>query len=169
MSHRDDRAPARPTSHRRLTSDERFTQTRESLAGRRDWLLAAVERKHPMPGCLPLPVIELPSNPDDLTRLINHVCDNLFTEQGNRSQQWIDARARCTHLSDDGVNTVYELVYRWYQLACAARQHLDDDPLVDFAWSEDIFDHWVTGSPLRNVSDNRPTSPTTDGPDAEQA
>ena len=157
MSHRDERVPVRSQRHHLMTRDERFVDAQERLTARRDRLVAIIEHEHPATGCLPLPVVELPSAADHLTELIDDVHDNLFTEHGNRAQRWIDARTRCPHLSAERVITVNELVYRWYQLLCAARHHLDGDPLLDLGWIAECFDRWV---PAASADDDPGTDRT---------
>lgn len=144
MPPQEERAPARHKRHSRMTRDERFADARKRLADHLDRLVAAIEHEHPATGCLPVPTVTFPSSADQLTQLVNVVCDNLFTEHGHRAQRWIDARSQCPHISAEAVLAVNEMVYRGYQLLCAARHHLDDEPLRDLDWAIECFDRRVS-------------------------
>lgn len=146
MPHSDDLGPAKRVPHRRMSREQRLADARERLAGRLDRLRAAIDREHPVQDCLPLPTLDLPAEPGDLDQLIDEVRDNLFTEQGHRAQRWIDARAQCSHLAEEQVNAVHEMVFKWYHLLNAARHHLDDRPLYDLDWAEETFDRWIPAS-----------------------
>lgn len=137
------RRNAKRVPHHRLSRDQRFTEALASLTSRLDRLRAAINREHPVQDCLPLPALDLPAGPDALAQLCKDVCDNLFTEQGHRTQRWIDARTGCPHLPEDGVIAIRKMVDQWYGLLNGARHHLDDQPLYDLDWSEEIFDRWV--------------------------
>lgn len=146
MPHSDDTGSAKRVPHHRLTREQRFADVRDRLTGRLDRLRAAIDREHPIRDCLPLPTLELPANPDGLDRMAKDVDDNLFNEDGNRAQRWIDARAQCSHLAEERVNAVFEMVYTWYRLLGVARDHLEARPLYDLDMAEENFDRWIPAS-----------------------
>lgn len=165
------RRNAKRVPHHRLSRDQRFTAALASLTSRLDRLRAAINREHPVQDCLPLPALELPAGPDALDQLCTDIADNLFADNGDRAQRWIDARGQCPHVSDTKVNEIFEMVYQWYGLLSAARHHLDDQPLKDLGLSEEIFDRWIPAPTHSNDDENgsrEQTAGRAEGDEADQ-
>lgn len=165
------RRDAQRVPHHRLSCDQRFAEALASLTIRLDRLRAAINREHPAQDCLPLPALELPAGPDALAQLCKDVADNLFADNGDRAQRWIDARGRCPHLPDTKVNEIFTTIEHWYGLLNAARYHLDDQPLKDLDLSGEIFDRWIPAPTHRSDDEDggrERAAGRTDGDEADQ-
>jgi hypothetical protein len=123
---------------------ERFDLAASTLGDRMSSLKELLKAIHPTEGCLPMPSIEVPTTPAELGMYVMTVYENLFRSNGSRAQRWIDARATCSHITEECVLDVNEVCYRWYQLICAA--HVESGPeyaTFHFRWFVDCYDRAV--------------------------
>lgn len=103
----------------------RFHIARGALMVARDLLVDAIEKAHPKADCLPLPAaFVIPDAYEDFPTVRAAIADNLTINNGNVTHPaWVTARTECPHLDEVAVRSIYELVYAWDHLLCAARSY----------------------------------------------
>lgn len=101
------------------TPTQRYEELRPALGDALDRLRGAIERWHPgATACLPVPELTVPAA-DGFDAGCKALFANLFADNGSRSAIWIAALDACPEGRETAIE-VFELIYFWYQLVCAA-------------------------------------------------
>ncbi|MDI1461008.1 hypothetical protein QEZ54_08535 [Catellatospora sp. KI3] len=105
---------------------EATTALRQTLSG----LQMSLGEDHPVPGCLPLPTLRLPTDAVDMNCHAQEIDANLWSPSNNRlmADGWVRAEDACPHLPAGGVQVVREILASWRSLLLRADDHAHGRP-----------------------------------------
>jgi hypothetical protein len=98
------------------TPTERYDRTLPLITKARDDVRRAIAEAHPVEGCLPILPIDVPASAEVVREAVYAMCESLWTHNGShRHPEWVAARTACTHVPEEQVLNVFELLVEWYR------------------------------------------------------
>ncbi|MEU9887955.1 hypothetical protein [Sphaerisporangium sp. NPDC051011] len=108
------------------TKTARYERALPLLTTARDDVRKALAEAHPAGGCLPIPPIEVPAA-DAVREAVDAMCESLWVQNGaHRHPDWVTARTACTHMLEQQVLNVYELLVEWYRKLIDLHYYVDN-------------------------------------------
>ncbi|MEV0453756.1 hypothetical protein [Catellatospora methionotrophica] len=112
------------------SAEQRLAEATTALQQTLSGLQLSLGEDHPVPGCLPLPTLRLPTDALDMTCHAQEIYANLWNPSNSRvmADGWVRAVDACPHLPEGGVHVVREILAAWRSLLLRADDHANGRP-----------------------------------------